>query len=327
MLDLRVARFVVASSLLCGLMPTFAAVPTTYTRTEDVIYGRKYGMALTLDVFTPKEHANGAAVVFAVSGGFASAHEFINGNSYEQLLNRGYTIFAVVHGSKPAFTVPEILEDMYRAVRFIRHNAQRFHIDPDRIGASGVSSGGHLSLMLGLAAPIGKADANDPIDRESSRVNAVACFFPPTDFMNWGRPGRDLIQALEVELVAHKPPFDFREEDPQTHQLVLITDRERRLKIVREISPVNHVTPDATPTLIIHGDADKLVPIQQAKVFEDRMREAKAPFKLVVKPGADHGWPDMLKDMTTLADWFDKYLPAHQTSSGAPSSKPSPASP
>src|SRR5262245_55771710 len=109
----RLRCFFAAWGTLCGLMPIFAAEPVTYTRTEDVIYGRKYGTALTLDVFTPKENANGAAVVFVVSGGFVSAHEMINIKSFERILQRGYTIFPVVHGSQPEYTVPEIIEDMY----------------------------------------------------------------------------------------------------------------------------------------------------------------------------------------------------------------------
>src|SRR5215470_19126110 len=100
-----------------------------YDRKEDVIYGRKYGTALTLDVFTPKAHANGAAVIWAVSGGWFSAHEVIPVAFLDELLRRGYTVFAVVHGSQPKFTIPEVLQDMHRAVRFIRAHAQEYHID------------------------------------------------------------------------------------------------------------------------------------------------------------------------------------------------------
>lgn len=320
-------RIFVICTLLAGVWPAIAAEPASYTRIEDVIYGRKFGTALTMDVFTPKEHANGAAVIFAVSGGFVSAHEMIHVQSFDRLLNRGYTVFAVVHGSQPEFTVPEILEDMYRAVRFIRHNAKRFHIDANSIGVFGASSGGHLSLMLGLAAPGPKPDAKDPVDQESSRVQAVACFFPPTDFLNWGQPGRDLIQALNEELAAFKPPFDFRESDPQTHQFRVILDHERRLQIARDISPINHVTSDDPPILVIHGDSDKLVPIQQARVLEEQMKKAGVTFKLIVKPGGGHGWPDIQNDMETFGDWFNTYLLGKHQPGGAQTSTPSSAAP
>src|SRR5262249_28660065 len=96
------------------------------TRKQDVIYGRKFGTALTMDVFTPRRDANGAAVVLAVSGGWFSSHDAIGAGLFKpftgELLRRGYTVFAVVHGSQPRFTIPEALEDMHRAVRYIRHH-------------------------------------------------------------------------------------------------------------------------------------------------------------------------------------------------------------
>src|ERR1041385_515561 len=97
-----------------------AADDLGYTRKEDVIYGRKYGTALTMDVFTPKKGANGAGVVFCVSGGWYSDHANIAGAIplyIKPILDRGYTVFAVVHGSNPRFTLPEILDDMHRSVR------------------------------------------------------------------------------------------------------------------------------------------------------------------------------------------------------------------
>src|SRR5260221_4773981 len=125
------------------------AADEIFTRTEDVIYGRKFGTALTLDVFTPNARPNGAAVILAVSGGWFSAHEGINTGFFNEYLKRGYTVFAVVHGSQPKFTIPEVLDDMHRAVRYIRSRADDFKIDPDRIGITGGSAGGHLSLMQG----------------------------------------------------------------------------------------------------------------------------------------------------------------------------------
>src|SRR5688572_29575404 len=86
-----------------------------FTRTKDVIYGRKAGLALTMDVFAPAK-PNGAAVVFVISGGWFSRPDHINAGFFLPLLKRGYTVFAVVHGSQPKFTIPEIVEDMHRAV-------------------------------------------------------------------------------------------------------------------------------------------------------------------------------------------------------------------
>src|SRR5262245_8785635 len=106
--------------LFTAAVPIARAGGDAYARQADVIYGRKEGVVLTMDVFTPKKNANGAGVIWVVSGGWFSSHANINPKIAEPLLDRGYTVFAVVHGSQPRFTIPEILGDMHRSVRFIR---------------------------------------------------------------------------------------------------------------------------------------------------------------------------------------------------------------
>jgi acetyl esterase/lipase len=279
----------------------------SFNRKEDVIYGRKYGTALTMDVFTPTKAAKGVGIILVVSGGFFSAHEMIMPALIRPLTDRGYTVFAVVHGSQPRFAVPEIIQDMNRSVRFIRHHAADYAIDPNRIGVCGASAGGHLSLMLGTAGDRGDQRARDPVDRESSRVQAVACFFPATDFLNFGKAGREMIHPTD-----HQPPFraafDYRELDRKTMLWVPITDAGRLRDIARQISPVTYVTSDDPPTLIIHGDEDKLVALQQSEEIVARFKEVGIDTKLVVKKGAGHGWPGLDKDISGFADWFDQHL-------------------
>src|SRR6185436_9611923 len=144
-----------------------------YTRTEDVIYGRKFGTALTMDVFRPKSGANGAAIVWVVSGAWFSSHEHISA----KFGGGGYTMFAVVHGSQPRFTIVDAVADLNRAVRYIRFHAKDYGIDPDRIGITGGSAGGHLSLMQGMKPADPDEKNPDPVERISARVQAVACLF------------------------------------------------------------------------------------------------------------------------------------------------------
>lgn len=281
----------------------------SFQRTEDVIYGRKYGTALTLDVFRPKANANGAGVIFVQSGGWVSSHDQINLAIMDRMTRRGYTVFAVVHGSQPRFTIPEVLDDMNRAVRFIRTHAGDYGVDPGRLGITGLSAGGHLSLMLGTAGGPGNPASKDPVDRASSRVQAVGCFFPPTDFLNYGQPGEEAIG--DGTLRDYAAPFDFERIEPKRRRFERITDPEERRSIARKVSPINHVTPDDPPTLIIHGDADKLVPIQQAEIIIAKLKEAGVEARLVTKPGAVHGWPGMERDFDTVIDWFDTHLGGH----------------
>ena len=214
-----------AALLLVAAEPRVAPAQEgrTFTRQADVIYGRKYGTALTMDVFTPKK-ANGAAAILVVSGGWSSAHEFPADSAFAgELLKRGYTVFAVFHSSQPQYTIPEIIRDVNRAVRFIRHHARDYNLDRSRFGIYGASSGGHLALMQALAGDTGDPSATDPVEKESSRVQAVACFFPPTDFLNYGKPGE--VALGRGALAGLKAAFAFREFDTKTKTFILTAAR------------------------------------------------------------------------------------------------------
>lgn len=285
-------RFLLPALLLSAVLPLAAAEPR---RTEDVIYGRKFGTALTMDVFEPAEK-NRAAVILIVSGGFYSSKEAVNPALARRFTDRGYTVFAVVHGSQPRYVIPEIQEDLHRSVRFIRHHAARWGVDPQKFGATGGSAGGHLSLVLATQGGPGAADAKDPVDRESSAVQAAACFFPPTDFLNWGEPGDVQVGIGRVGRQFYGA-FGARSDRDETREAY-----------GREISPLYFVTARMAPALIIHGDADQLVPIYQAELFAAKAKAAGATCEVVVREGKDHGWPGMEADLDVFADWFDRHL-------------------
>lgn len=282
------------SAIACLSMSVQAQDKPAFTRIEDVIYSRKFGSALTLDVFQPAK-PNGIGILWMVSGGFFSAHENINPNAYQPLLERGYTVFAVVHGSQPKYTISEIELDIHRAVRFVRHNATKYGIDPNKLGITGSSAGGHLSLTIGTQGCAGDPKAADPVDRESSAIQSVACFYPPTDFLNWSKEGDDGVGFGPT--IRHQAAFG-----PRSYS------KEGRQALGKEISPLYFVTKTMAPTLVFHGDSDHDVPIYQAQMFEKRCQELGAPYKLIIKPGKDHGWPGMEAEVKIFADWFDQHL-------------------
>ena len=278
-------------------------------RLEDVVYGRKFGTALTMDVFSPKAQAKGIGVIFVVSGGWSSRHEDISQYArpfIDQLAERGFTVFAVVHGSRPRYSIPEIIGDLERSIRYIRFHSDHFAIDRDRIGVCGASAGGHLSLMLGLNGKPANPDAEDVVDRVSSQIQAVACLCPPTDFLNYGSPGENALGKGKLQ--GFHSVFEFREIQNRGSAIVPITDPVKLLEIGRDISPVNHVSPDDPPTLIIHGDKDSIVPIQQAEDIIAKLEAAKVPCRLSVRQGADHGWKDYSPDIHEFVDWFETHL-------------------
>ncbi len=263
-------------------------------RVRDVIYGRKGGVVLTLDVLKPAR-PSGIGVLWMVSGGWFSSHEAINPAQVKAFTDRGMTVFMVVHGSQPKYAIPEIIQDIDRAVRFVRHHAAEYGVNPNRLGIAGGSAGGHLSLMQGVQGKDGDPNARDLVDRASSRVQAIACFFPPTDFLNWGKPG---VNALTVEqLKPFRPAFGIRSEEPAALEA-----------LARAESPIYRVTPAMPPTLIIHGDRDELVPIQQAELLIQRLKEVGVPQRLVVREGKAHGWPGIEADVAILADWLEEHL-------------------
>ena len=118
-------------------------------------------------------------------------------------------------------------------------------------------------------------------------MQAVACFFPPTDFLNYGTPGYAWLNRGPKD--AFQAPFDFHAWNPELKRFDVVDD-EARNKIAREISPIYHVSSDDPPTMMIHGDKDYLVPLQQSQLIMAKLKEAGVPCELVVKTGEAHGW-------------------------------------
>ncbi len=231
---MRIIKPALGACVLLALSCACAQTNISYQRTEDVIYGRSYGTALTLDVFQPPK-PNGLGIIALVSGGWLSCASAINPDNFRPLLARGYTVFAVVHGSQPRYIVTVIEPDIHRAVRFIRHDAAKYGVDPNRLGLTGGSAGGHLSLTMATQGCAGDPKAKDLVERESSEVQCVACFFPPTDFLNYGQPGEDAVGVGVLK--AFKPAFG-----------PLADTAEGRQKLGHEIRPSTSSIPTCRPS-------------------------------------------------------------------------------
>lgn len=282
----------------------------SFTQTE-IIYGRKDGMALTMMMLKPKQKANGKAIISVLNGNWVSAPRMmemflVRSNLY---LESGYTLYGVMVGSQPQYAIPDQIIDLKRAVRFIRYNAKEYSIDADKIGITGSSSGGHLSLMIATADETVNARSTDPVDKVSSRVQAVAVFYPPTDFINYGRTNTtETINQAGLVLTKVAAAFDFKVWNDTTATFVSITDIKKRLAIAKEISPINSVSSDDPPVILIHGDKDVLVPKQQSESIFEKFKEAKVICSLIIKEGGSHGWRNREVEEKNFVDWFDKYL-------------------
>ena len=258
----------------------------------DVVYGHKDGMALTFDLFRP-EKPNGTLIIWVQSGGWYSV--WIEPKQMlpvtTPLTAKGYTVCVVRHGSAPKYAIPEAAADMRRSVRYIRLHAKDWGVDPERIGVIGGSAGGHLTLVLATTADDGDPKSPDEVLRQSDRIAAAVAFYPPTDIRTWVTDPPDAIKNV----AALMPPLTF---DPAK---------------AADFSPLIHVSAATTPTLLIHGDKDPLVPIEHSRNMIAALEKAKVPSELLVIEGTGHGFnaqQNQTKVAPALIAWFDKYLAA-----------------
>jgi acetyl esterase/lipase len=177
------------------------------------------------------------------------------------------------------------VSDVRRALRYIRFNAAKFDVDPDRLGVFGNSAGGHLALMLGTMADNGDTDSTDPIEQTSARVAAVVAYYPPVDLRQTGLDAKTLEKLKSG-------PLDFD------------------AALQESVSPILHVSGDDAPTLLVHGDKDTSVPLSNSERMHDAFRKSQVQAELIVMEGAGHAFPGQYgsRAASALADWFDQHL-------------------
>ena len=279
-----------------------AAQETPYTQQENVVYGETHGVGLLMDVFTPSGRSNGLAIVDVISGAWHSdrgkIRDHLRAQTFDILCRKGYTVFAIRPGSITKFSAPEMLANLNSGIRWVKDHAKDYNIDADRLGMMGASAGGHLACLAAVTAEAEKAEAGS---QKSTRVKAVAVFFPPTDFLDYGgKPidvrSDDRLGQMVRRLAVGEGPI------PQT--------ADEATQKVTQISPARLVTPQAPPFLLIHGDADPLVPLQQSQAMLAALKKAGVPAQLIVKAGGGHPWPTLHEEVRVIADWFDTLLAA-----------------
>lgn len=274
---------------------SLAQETAAYRQQKNVVYGESHGVGLLMDVFRPKGSKNGLAIVDVVSGAWHSNRGKIvdhkRAGVFRIMAEHGYTVFAVRPGSVSRFDAIDMLEHLRRGVRYIKTHAADYQIDPDRLGLMGASAGGHLASLLAVE------------DDQDARVRAVAVFFPPTDFLDYGGKVPDLDAKNPISGVLRR--LAFREGMP--------ADKEEIRRRLERISPARRVTGSAPPFLLIHGDADPVVPLQQSQTMLKALQAAGVPAQLIVKPGGGHPWLTIAQEVEVMADWFDHQLAGGET--------------
>jgi acetyl esterase/lipase len=201
------------------------------------------------------------------------------------LAAHGYVAISINYRLVPKALHPAQLDDTQRAVRWLRHNAAKYSVDPNRLGAHGGSAGGHLVLFLGSRET---RDTSAQFSKHSSKVQCVVDFFGPSDFVTdpLSANGSPIVEAF----IGKK-----REEAPDAY---------------RDASPITFVSKDSAPTLICHGTADMLVPMAQSERVEAALKKAGVAVTLMKMEGQPHGFRGEAQEQALKAsvEFFDKYL-------------------
>jgi acetyl esterase/lipase len=281
--------------LVLSALRAAAVDDALYKQEIDVVIADAHGLAVPMDIFVPTGDRNALGIVDVAAGAWHSDRGKIRDHErakfYDILCGRGYTVFAVRPGSISRFNAADMVGNIETAIRWVKERAQTYGINPERVGLTGASAGGHLASLVGIKT-------SRPGD-DSARVAAVAVFFPPTDFLNFAGNMVDPRGESRLGKIAARLAFAEGLEDLSEEQ---ITEK------LASISPARQVHSGAPPFLLIHGDADPVVPLQQSEVLRDALQSANVPVTLIIKPDGAHPWPTIPEEVAKLADWFDERL-------------------
>lgn len=301
-------RIFLCVAMILTFMP---AIAFAQARIEsNVIFGMYSGLALLMDVHYPAK-PNGLGIVL-VSGSAWSAPLSLDAKPLKThatepsaggptLLDNGYTLFAINHRAAPRFTYPAAVHDAQRAVRFIRHNATRFGIDGNNIGATGGSSGGYIVSMLGVLDGDTHTNGYTPIDQQSSKIQAVVALFPATDLIQFATEKGGSNALLSLFIGGYYGWGQAPEFQPDEAELF------------SQASPTTYVSADDSPFLLVHGDADQVVPISQSELFFSKLKNIGVEAGFIRMPGGGHGaavsaGPNPPDYLQAMVDWFDNHL-------------------
>jgi len=259
---------------------------------RDLEYAKVGDVKLLLDLYLPAEGDGPFPVIVAIHGGGWAAGKKEGAQGIRQA-SRGYAVAAISYRLRGVATFPAQIEDCKAAVRWLRANAKKYNLDAERMGATGHSAGGHLASLLGTTGTVKEFEKGDNQDF-SSKVQAVCALSGPTDF-------------LQMDAHATKnAPFKHDEARSPESRLIGGAIQDNKEKVAKA-NPITYVAKDSPPFLLVHGDEDPLVPVHQAQLLHDALKEKGVEVKLQVVKGAGHGVGG--KDVNEAIDqFFDTYL-------------------
>lgn len=262
---------------------------------QDVTYCTPDGVAQKMDVMYPRTLGEKPmpVAVYIHGGGWTSGDKAGGAGSLDthEILARGYVVVSLNYRLAPEYKWPAQITDVKCAIRHLRANAAMYKIDPNKIGVWGGSAGGHLVAMLGTTDKSAGFDAGEYLD-QSSRVQAVVDLFGPADL--------PAMFTSNAQVVAGR----------------IFGSTSRDDSILVKASPVTYITPDDPPFLILQGDQDHVVPMEQSQILHDRLKAGGVQSTLVIVKNAGHGFtpeggaisPSRTELSKMIADFFDQHL-------------------
>lgn len=276
-----------SSNAIAQKSPT---VPDDVVFETGVEYTNPDNQHLQLNIARPKKGDGPFPAVLCIHGGGfrAGSRDGYNGLCI-RLAQQGYVALTPSYRLAPKYPYPAAIHDVKAAVRWTRANAAKYHIDPDRIGVTGGSAGGHLAQFLGVTGDVKALEGDGGNPNQSSKVACVVNVYGPSDFTKSYGKSVDAAEVLPL----------FLGGNLETAKLKHI-----------QASPLNWVTPNAAPTLCIHGTDDKYVAHEQAVWMIDRLKSAGVEAELLTLQGAGHGFkgPDAETAEKALVAFFAKHL-------------------
>ncbi len=256
---------------------------------KDVVYGKGSNEDLKLDIVRPKDRTGkpAPAIVFMHGGGWEGGDKK-NGIPYlTRMAKKGYFGVTIYYRLAPGARFPAQIEDCKCAVRFLRAKAKEYNIDPEHIASWGGSAGGHLAALLGTAGEVKEFEGTGGWGEYSSKVQAVIDYCGPADIYklkNQNNVGNMLNNLFGGSSPKYKDAMD-------------------------NASPVKHVSKDAPPFLIVHGEKDPVVTIKQSQAFAGALSSAGVEVVYVpVKNGVHGDFGDDYNEEKTVGEFLDKYL-------------------
>ena len=262
----------------------------------DLVYAKHGDREMKLDLYVPEKGNGPFPIVVWIHGG-----GWIEGNKKDCLpLNfgycqNGYAAASLSYRFTNVAPFPAQIEDCKAAIRWLKAHAKEYNIDPNNIGVWGGSAGGHLVCLLGVTGKTKKFDVGDYLD-QTSEVHAVCNYFGPTDFHTW-------LDYLD-------PNTDLTKSLVRMRTMLFGGPMEEKMELAKEASPTTYVDRNAAPFLHVHGTVDLLVPVEQAEILHDKLREANVWSRLFILPRAGHGGNDFFaqKLLEEIQLFFDKNL-------------------